>query len=51
MTKEDKPYFDAHMSVDTKFSAAPGGQNVETRPPVRFSNGIVYEGSWKGDLR
>ena len=47
MTKEDKPYFD---NINTKTANNPN-LNVETRPPVRFSNGVVYEGSWRGDLR
>lgn len=47
MTKEDKPYFDATPTPATQNQE----QEINKKPPVRFSNGIVYDGSWRGDSR
>lgn len=43
MTKEDKSYFE-----ETSPSGEPSDGQIQKRPPVRYANGIVYEGQWKG---
>lgn len=49
MTKDDKSYFESKNNYQSQGYR----QNnvVEQRPPVRFNNGIVYEGSWLGEYR
>lgn len=49
MTKDDKPYFES--IVDTDPGKSSNSHVIEKRPPVRFNNGIVYEGSWLGETR
>lgn len=31
--------------------AGPHAQTTEKREPVKFKNGVIYDGEWKGNVR
>lgn len=48
MTKDDKLYFEPTTVINTGQHSSGA---IEKRQPVRFNNGIVYEGEWLGETR
>jgi len=39
------------MNPDEKTKAINGSDKIEEKEAVKFKNGVIYQGQWKGDVR